>query len=676
MTWRRRVLAVAAACAAALGSAAPAFADTSEPAPGVSEISPGSNWELPDRLVLKLDDTWQRGRQVYVSDESNISVRSNAMLLELHALAALSGHTGPARQDARIPGLVRFFTTAPVYVTATKTKRATASFPHVPAWESVFRADSTRAILHPSADAIIAKALATAWRAREVTGLPLADSQRIQAVVRSVARGRWYKAPTRAENQINWNTDVYAANFEVNGDRSQLPDYRAHLKWFITHAHRQAYRYGTSNLSRGYGFHYLPQRGDAAANRIDTIEYANLVSSSLGFYNTAVRAGMRPLSAGEIAELKRWSRHILFGTWTHSGYPNWDTALGTARRHVAQYWAFALDSLVRSAVPGALLGTVNERRYVRYVAQRGLELFARIGWDGIGKLPPPTMFGAPNGFESGTKSPLVTPLRFAVLSASLDVRLPATVPRAFGNTYSHDSEMGRLAISTPAYNAAIVRPAGQNQGGLEPVRLFDAQQRPLTVLTAGSFYGPAPGIRLARGGSTILDDQPGTQLRGASIPGPVVAPGFKNNAGLFRTLTARGTIRRGTASISVATRFDQTSIETTYRVTRGTGQTLTLRIPVWGATSTIDLLKGLQLRGKRIARHGDGAVLVRGTTPDGGVMLIAFRGIPRQARVVVVAHPKSASAPKGARELRIRFRAKAHTTVRRRIAVVAGAPLR
>ena len=662
--------AVAPTSADVVAPAVPAQ-DASSPTDGSPTPTTNDPWSLPDRLVERLDGQWMKNRQVYL-DRGNVSIRANAMLLELHAMAALAGHSGSSRRDDRLPGLVRLFTSAPVYVTFTKTKRTTASFPHTPAFESVYRADSANAPLHPSADAIVMRALATAWRARDVAGLSLEASQRIEQVVGSVARGKWYRAPTRAENQINWNADVYQANLEVNGDRNQLPDYRAHLKWFIDHADRRAYKGGSTNLSRGDGFRYLPQHDGGSANKVDTVEYANLVHSALGFYTAAVRAGMRPLNGKQIAALRAWSQHILFGTWTHAGYLNWDSGLGSARRHIMQYWGFALDALVRSSGPGALLGDDKQRAYVRYVADQGLELFRRIGWDGTGPLPAATAFDAPNSFPSGTRSPLISPLRFAVIAASLDVRLPGVTARAMGNTYAHDSEFGRLVVSTPSYNTAVIKPVAQGEGGLEPSRLFDSSQRPLTVLGAGGFGGPAPGLRLQRGGATVLDVQPGTQVS-RRVPSIAVAGNRRNRAGTFSKLTARGTVRTKNAAIAVRHLFTSTAIETTYRVKRGPGSSITLRMPVWGSDSTIEMLRGAEVNGKRITRKS-GALLMRGTTIDGGVMLVSFRGLPAKATVVVVRHGRSSRAPQGARELRIRFKAKASTTIRRRIAVVAGAP--
>lgn len=667
----RHVAAALLAAVAVLTTAAP-------PAGAASDVLTQSvdPWFLADRLVEQVDGDWQARRQVY-TDRGRLSIRANAMLLEVHALAALAGHTGSARRDERIPGLVRFFTTEPVVVYRNTKKRQTAHFPHTPAWSSVYTANPLTATLHPSADAIIARALAAAWRAREIAALPAAESKAIQEVVGAVARGRFYRAPNRAENQINWNTDIYQAALEVTGDRTRLPDYRAHLKWFIGHAHRKAYKGGSSNLSRGWGFRYLPQKPAArsGANAIDTVEYANLVHSSLGFYDAAVRAGMRPLNRRQVEDLRRWSRSVVYGTWTHAGYLNWDSGLGSARRHLRQYWGFALDSLVRSAGPGSLVGTAARRAQVREIAEQGLALFQRTAWNGTGPLPSSTSFDAPNGFENGSRSGLITTLRFAIVGAALDTNLPTTTAKSFGNVYSHDTEFGRLTVSTPDYNLGIVRPAGQLQGGLEPARLFDSRQRPLTVLTAGAVRGPAPGLRLSRDGATVIDDQPGDQGRAGRIPGISVDGWRRNNAGTFTALSAHGAINRGKARVAVRHRFSRSAIETTYSLTRGNANTVTLRLPVWGRTSTLEFRQGVRSSGRRIVRHGNGRMLVRARTPDGAVMFAAFGGVPRDAQIAIVGYGPSATAPQGARELRIRFRPAKRDRVTRRIAVVADAPL-
>ncbi len=65
------------------------------------------------------------------------------------------------------------------------------------------------------------------------------------------------------------------------------------------------------------------------------------------------------------------------------------------------------------------------------------------------------------------------------------MRPPPPQPRSRRTSSVHDSEFGRLAISTPSYNTAVIKPFAQGEGGLDLVRLFDARQRPLTTLGRG-----------------------------------------------------------------------------------------------------------------------------------------------------------------------------------------------
>jgi len=164
----------------------PAATTAAAPAPNL--------WQLGDAISARLDSQWQNHRQLYL-DRTRVSIRGNAMMLELHSLAALQNHVGPARQDARIAGLVELLTNAPVYVTQTNTTRTVGNFPHVPAFEASYQANSAAATLHPSADAIVVRALTVAWRARYVANLPEADILQIQAVIHDVAHGTFADLP-------------------------------------------------------------------------------------------------------------------------------------------------------------------------------------------------------------------------------------------------------------------------------------------------------------------------------------------------------------------------------------------------------------------------------------------------------------------------------------------------
>ncbi len=130
-------------------------------------------------------------------------------------------------------------------------------------------------------------------------------------------------------------------------------------------------------------------------------------------------------------------------------------------------------------------------------------------------------------------------------------------------------------------------------------------------------------MRLARGDAAVLDDQPGTQTRWA-IPG-IAAGSKRNRSGTFTTLVASGVVQRGGARIAVRHAFSRDAIATTYRLSRGAATNVTLRMPVWGQTSTIEPLRGAVISRRRIVRRGSGAILMRMRTAEGGLMLVAFR---------------------------------------------------
>jgi hypothetical protein len=632
------------------------------------------HWLLADRLSARLDSVWLKHRAVY-GGSGNISIRMNAMLLELHAMAALSGHTGAARKDDRVTPLVQFFTTAPVVVRKTLRHRSTGVFPHTPAFEAVFTRSSSHAVLHPSADAIVARALLAAWRAREIVGMPLEDQQRLAKVIHDVAYGRFYRTGQRAENQINWNADVAEANFVINGDGGSLKQYRSQLIWFADHTVEKFSKNGATNLSPGGAFRYAPEySAEYGVNQFETVEYANLVHGALGFYGRAVKGGMRPLGATRLYRLKRWSKHILFGTWTQAGYPNWDSGLGTKRRHIRQYWGFALDSLMRASEPGGLTGTADQRAYVHRIAENGLALFLRTAWDGLGALPGPTEFGAPNGFPEATNNPIMAPLRFAIIGASLDDRLGDVAAKTPPSMFSDDRTAGRLAVSTPVYNTAVLRKGSGPEGGLEPTRLFDGLQRPLTLLASDSTEGPAPGLRLTRAGSTVVDTQPGSSHQKLRAPYISVSPARRNQSAPFTQLSGSGTVRRGKTSVSVRELFSHGAITTSYGIHRGKSTTALLRMPVWGRDSTVVPVDGAY---SNFRRSDNGRLAFRATTQAGASMTIAFTGVPQSATIAVVPYRPSARAPSGVRQIQIRFKTGGTTRVARRITVdaaSAGAP--
>ena len=115
------------------------------------------------------------------------------------------------------------------------------------------------------------------------------------------------------------------------------------LVWFAERARKQAYSKGTSNLASGFGFHYTPNRGkNTHLNQVDTSEYANIALGALAHLDQAGSVGMAPLPATVHSTLQRWMRRVVYGSWTASGYLNWDSGKGIDRIHLTQYWLLAL----------------------------------------------------------------------------------------------------------------------------------------------------------------------------------------------------------------------------------------------------------------------------------------------------------------------------------------------
>ncbi|MBO9532739.1 MAG: hypothetical protein J7513_07190 [Solirubrobacteraceae bacterium] len=612
-------------------------------------------WQLADGIADRLLIDWRPKLGAY-DGQTGIAIRTNAMMLELFAHAAREGYTGgAARNDENARRLVELLTQPPVLVWRTKLKRSSAVFPHTPAFAGAYFEDPARAPLHPSADAIVARALADAWDARDALGLDAAHRALIQRAVRAVAGGSFYRKGRRAENQINWNADVLMADWQVNRRKASLMAYRHQLIWFARSMTKAPVKYGTTSTTPGGAFHYwLPAPGDANVNRTGTGEYANLVRTALGWYGVARAGGMPRIPGWAIGRLSRWSRQVVIGTWTEAGYLNWDSGLAARRKHLRQYWGFALDGLIRGSRSGAIGGDATTRGIARATAARGVELFARTAWNGTGALPGPTSFGAINGFPSATNNDATAPLRFAIAELERRDLLSDVSPLRPRLLASHDSVAGRLAITTAAYNTAILRSGTTEEGGLEPTRLFDGRQRPLTVLMADAFVGPAPGLRLLKGATRVLaDTQPGRNHGLPLTSGMGVAPQRVNRSSRYPSYAASGRTAETGPRITVSHRFTADRITTSYRLRpAGKATRFVLRFPFWGADSVVTPLAGATASGGQWKRTS-GPLRIDVTTTAGAHMVVTFTGVPTRADVRLTTTKVTGRAPAGTRYLSI-----------------------
>ena len=98
----------------------------------------------------------------------------NSLLLTTHAVAALSGHQGPCRNDERARALARRLCDSPPWSERDASPEGDPQF-HNPGW--VESMGTREAAMDKSIDPKVAEALMYAWRARDVLRLPAGDGR-------------------------------------------------------------------------------------------------------------------------------------------------------------------------------------------------------------------------------------------------------------------------------------------------------------------------------------------------------------------------------------------------------------------------------------------------------------------------------------------------------------------
>ena len=328
-------------------------------------------------------------------------------------------------------------------------------------------------------DAEIVDGLVHAWKARRALGLSDETAAKIADRIHRVASSRFFRWPSIRLNQVNWYALMYAADATVTGRPGLLRrDLRGQLARFVR----------GRNFGAGMRFQYLPHLAAYARSNLDSAEYANIVLSFLRFYNQARRAGMAPLSRAGRSLVRRWERRAIAGYWTHGGYLNWDSGLGFHRWHQAKKLGLAQLALIgiaqaRQAAAGSRWGT-----WAKWMLDRGLRFYEQLPV-GEGGLPDPVLFklfSVPQSVGSARLAAARLQANAARAVAAGLGRMRAAAPPSL---YAFDPDIGRLAVTTPVYNTAIV---AVNQrafpyGGIELARLFDGDQR-----VAANVGGRAP----------------------------------------------------------------------------------------------------------------------------------------------------------------------------------------
>jgi hypothetical protein len=597
---RRTVLAAAVVAVAVAVAPPPAAA-----APGFTDED---YWAFVERSFTALDAWWSPEHQAYREPGRHpLSIRVNAGMLTIHAIAAHEGHMGLARNDARARTMVRRLTSPPVWLGGDLASMSSNSV----CWsENLSHPAPGHAALEPK----VAAALAWAWRARRQLALPVPLVRRIEHEVGACAMRPYWALPPAVENQINWEAELYAAGATVRRSGGLLRSrYRSLIGWFADGITHPSPGMATSNLGPSYTFHYLPKHVPGVALNTDVPEYANITAQFIEFYDRAVAAGMRPLSGREMTLLRAWIKRLVAGSWTHSGMMNWDTGYGWQRWYSAQYWAFAQQGLLAIASAPRLRRAATGR-WAKAMFDRALLLYRRWADEHGSALAPELLYGIHSRMESSGCYCIRMPLNAArAVALGLGDR-PSEDPPPL---YAYDFDTGRLAITTPRYATAIVpdNHGAFPYGGIELARLFGRDGR--VAANIGGLPPAAFGLMVSGPGRSLLDTQHARTrpLRILRSPhGRLTAPRrypASPDAGRFGVVVARGTVVRPGVTVTATHRFTRDSIRVRrdVRCTTGACRQARALFPTWRAGAAIVVQRR---RGADVALEpGDAAIRLR-----------------------------------------------------------------
>lgn len=626
-------------------------------------------WRFADWLAPYFDALWIPEKGLYGSGNSDVGrIYHNSLLLTTHAVAALTGHQGPTRNDDRARVLARRLCDSPPWSELTEPIEPDPQF-HNPGWvESMGTRD---AAMDKSIDPKVAEALMYAWRARDVLRLPDETLGLIPDRISRCAHGPFFRFPSVRLNQINWNCELYAHLATVTGDIELLHnDYRAQAERFCAGIKVAPGPGGSPNLGPGYRFHYLPGKPPTHPFNLDSSEYASETCHFVLYYEQALRAGMPPLAPEHLILLKAWIEHILYAYWTHGGYLNWDTGYGFKRWHAGRTWALAQQGLLAIASVPRFHNVPEMGAWAKYMFDRGLGLYERLSIqapDGKGL--------APSNLYDVNVAPLGPSIR-DLFAARMQANAARAVALGLGGQtatqppplYSFDGDIGRLTITTPAYNTAVlaVNQRAVPYGGVELARLYDGSQR--VVANVGGRPWASFGV-LVRDASAreVLFSQKGRALPPPKQPLELLASPrgvvrrtqsypARPYGGPFKTIVARGHTASSQVAIETTHRFKPDWIETRWDVrplTRKRARySVDVLFPSWGRTARVEaVLAG----GRRVTLAAPGVPRRKVSLRNVAYFYIAgeetgYVVVPADRRPQAVAHilrPKAqSSAPR------------------------------
>ncbi len=550
--------------------------------PVASATDDAGYWAYADRIQVQLDSTWDEHAGYYKLGGGGIEPMANSMLLLTHSVAAARGYEGPARNDHRARVLALRLVDGVPFVTKPGTGQT-----HAPGW--VCSMTSGRGGQHLVFDAEVVDGLVYAYRARAALQLPRSTVAKIRSAIHRTAHSAFWRYPTIRLNQVNWFALMYAADATVTGDTTLLRhDLALQLRRFFADA--------AANFGPGMRFIYLPHHPMSVPSNVDSAEYANIVLSFVRFYEQARHAGMVALPPSSVTLMHQWIERAISGYWTHGGSMNWDTGLGFRRWHQTKKLGLAQEALVGVAASKSLLPSDRWGVWAKAMLDRSLGFYDRQVVRS-GGIPDGLLFGVHVIPQSVGSARLGAARIEANAARAIDAGLGSRSAGDPPPLYSFDPDIGRLAVTTPTYNTAIV---AVNQrafpyGGLDLARLYDADQE-----VAANIGGRPPasfGAVVRDGnGRLVIASQTGrsrvtgtTPLRLTKAPSGAgalaSARAGRAFAGPFSDLRATGTMSSSTLRLTVSHRFTSDAIQTSWIVARRAGTscyTADVLFPSWG----------------------------------------------------------------------------------------------
>jgi hypothetical protein len=560
-------------------------------------------WNFADRMQQRVDGRWDEQAGYFRLGGGGVEPMANSMQLLTYSVAAMQGHEGPARNDHRARLLADRLVSGAPYVTS---KTGTGQI-HAPGW--VNSMTSRAGGQHLVFDAEVVDGLVYAYRAREALQLPPATVTKIRDAIHRTARGSFWRYPTIRLNQINWYALMYAADATVTGDNTLLKrDMSLQLKRFFAGVRGSASRAG--NFGPGMRFHYLPDTALNARSNVDSAEYANIVLTFTRFYDQARRAGMPALSGSAKSVMHEWITRAVSGYWTHAGYMNWDSGLGFNRWHQAKKLGLTQEALVGLASSDSLLPGKQWGQWSKAMLDSGFDFYERLAERSPDGLVDGVLFNVTKVPQGPSSARLAASRVQANAARAIDAGLGKKASSVPPPLYAYDPDIGRLAVTTPAYNTAIV---AVNQkafpyGGLDLARLFDGQQE-----VAANIGGRPPASF-----GLLVRDVGGHQVAASQLGRARVEPGVRPlrltkaphgagavssaavgraYAGPFTDLRATGTAATRGLALRVTHRFTPDWIQTSWTATRRSGNaryTADVLFPSWrgsGSASVVAVLR-------------------------------------------------------------------------------------